>query len=215
MFERNGKRTTRDQLKKQKPKLGYYYIVTDTEETEENFLLGLRDTMPEQLQRNLIIKVVKDVETSKLVDTAIENCSEQPQYCEPWIVFDRDEVKDFNRIIANAEENSIRVGWSNPCIEIFFYAYFGSMPVCDGSVACHEKFAQEFKKLTNKRYNKNDKQIYQRLCKFGNEEVAIDTAKKKWNEHIRNGREKPSEMSPCTTLHVLIEEIKNKITENS
>lgn len=59
MPERNGQRKTRNQLPKRKPELGYYYIVTDTEETEKNFLLGLQNSMPEYLQRKLIIKVVE------------------------------------------------------------------------------------------------------------------------------------------------------------
>ena len=38
--ERNGKRKTRDQLSKQRiPELGYYFIVTDTKETEQNYML--------------------------------------------------------------------------------------------------------------------------------------------------------------------------------
>lgn len=67
MPERNGQRKTRNQLPKRKPELGYYYIVTDTEETEKNFLLGLQNSMPEYLQRKLIIKVVENVDTEKLV----------------------------------------------------------------------------------------------------------------------------------------------------
>lgn len=43
-IERNGKRKTRDQLAKRRvPELGYYFIVTDTEETEQNYMYGLRD----------------------------------------------------------------------------------------------------------------------------------------------------------------------------
>jgi hypothetical protein len=37
-IERNGKRKTRDQMvKRRAPELGYYFIVTDTEETEQNY----------------------------------------------------------------------------------------------------------------------------------------------------------------------------------
>ena len=49
--ERNGKRKTRDQLTKRRvPELGYYFIVTDTEETEQNYMYGLRDSIPKELQ---------------------------------------------------------------------------------------------------------------------------------------------------------------------
>ena len=58
--ERNGKRKTRDQMSKRRvPELGYYFIVTDTKETEQNYMLGLRDSIPKELQGKLVIKVVK------------------------------------------------------------------------------------------------------------------------------------------------------------
>ena len=34
--DRNGKRKSRDSFKKRVPDLGYYFVVTDTNETEEN-----------------------------------------------------------------------------------------------------------------------------------------------------------------------------------
>ncbi len=34
----------------------------------------------------------------------------------PWIVFDCDEIKDFDEIVREAEKKGIGVGWSNPCI---------------------------------------------------------------------------------------------------
>jgi len=46
MPDRSGKRKTREQLSKRRvPELGYYFIVTDTKETEQNYMLGLRDSI--------------------------------------------------------------------------------------------------------------------------------------------------------------------------
>ncbi len=46
MAERNGRRKAREQLSKRRvPELGYYFIVTYTKETEQNYMLGLRDSM--------------------------------------------------------------------------------------------------------------------------------------------------------------------------
>lgn len=60
-LERNGSRKIRGQLFKQRiPKLGYYFIVTDTKETEQNYMFGLRNSIPPELQGKLVIKV--DVE---------------------------------------------------------------------------------------------------------------------------------------------------------
>ena len=58
--ERTGNRKPREHLANQRvPKLGYYFIVTDTKETEQNYMYGLRDSIPKELQGKLVIKVVK------------------------------------------------------------------------------------------------------------------------------------------------------------
>lgn len=148
MPDRNGRRKTREQLSKRRvPELGYYFIVIDTKETEQNYMLGLRDTIPKELQGRLVIKVCR-AKTAELVNEALNMASLQPQYGEPWIVFDRDQVKDFDKIVSAALEKGINVGWSNPCIEIWFSAYFGSMPPYQESVSCCNGFAQKCVQVT-------------------------------------------------------------------
>ena len=158
--ERNGTRKTRDQLAKRRvPELGYYFIVTDTEETEQNYMYGLRDSIPKELQGKLVIKVIK-TKSNNLVDEARNLASINPQYGEIWIIFDRDKVKNFDEIIRQAEDKGINVGWTNPCIEEWFNAYFGAMPTYQDSVACCNGFAQTFKRVTGQKYAKSDKDIY-------------------------------------------------------
>ena len=211
MAERNGRRKTREQLSKRRvPELGYYFIVTDTKETEQNYMLGLRDSIPKNLQGKLVIKVCK-AKTVALIDEALSMASLQPQYGEPWIVFDRDRVKGFDQIIMLAQEKGINVGWSNPCIEIWFSAYFGVMPTYPDSVSCCNGFEEIYSHATGQNYQKSDDAIYTKLCRFGDEAQALDLAKQKLREHIRNCKATPSEMCPATTLHVLVEEIQKKI----
>ena len=106
--ERNGKRKGREQSSKVRiPELGYYFIVTDTKETEKNYMNGLRDSIPKELQGKLVIKVIK-TETKNLVNEALNMASINPQYGEPWIVFDRDQVENFDDIISEAEEKGIQ-----------------------------------------------------------------------------------------------------------
>ena len=191
--ERNGKRKTRDQLSKQRvPELGYYFIVTDTKETEQNYMLGLRDSIPERLQGKLVIKVIKK-KTRDLVDEARDLASLHPQYGEPWIVFDRDQVKDFDEIIAHADACGINAGWTNPCIEEWFSAYFGTMPTYAGSVTCCDGFATTFERASGQKYDKADPEIYRKLNRLGNEQRAIEIAAQKFEEHKRNGKDKPSD----------------------
>ena len=158
----------------------------------------------------MVIKVIK-TKSSDLVDEARNLASVNVQYREIWIIFDRDKVMNFDEIIRQAEDKGISVGWTNPCIEEWFNAYFGAMPTYQDSVACCNGFAQTFRRITGQKYVKSDKDIYEKLNRYGDEEQAIKLADRKYNEHISNGNEKPTEMCPCTTVHRLVKEIKSKI----
>lgn len=208
---RAGKRRDRNQrVGTRIPELGYYLIVTDTEETEKNYFEGLRDRIPAELKDRLVIKVEK-AKTVKLVKRAMELNDAETQYRIPWIVFDRDRVKDFDEIIKTAEENNLNVGWSNPCFEIWMYAYFGEMPAIRESYTCCDRFAEKFEKITGQKYQKKDRDIYQKLVQHGDEEKAIQIAKQCYKKCIEDGKEKPSEMWPASMVQGLVEEILRKI----
>lgn len=212
-LERNGSRTIRGQLFKQRiPKLGYYFIVTDTKETEQNYMFGLRNSIPPELQGKLVIKVVK-TKTKNLVEEALNLASLNPQYGEIWIIFDRDQVQNFDEIISEAITKGINIGWTNPCIEEWFSAYFGAMPTYANSVSCCNGFEQIFERNAHQKYVKSDLAIYEKLNRFGNEEKAIRIATQKMHDHRIQDKYKPSEQIPGTTVHLLVDEIKSKINQ--
>ena len=92
--ERNGQRKSRAQLSRHRsPELGYYIIVTDTKETEQNYMYGLRDSIPKELQGRLVTKV-KETRTCNLIEEALTQASLYPQYGEIWIVFDKSDGND-------------------------------------------------------------------------------------------------------------------------
>lgn len=211
--KRTGQRKSRSEISSRRiPKLGYYFIVTDTKETEQNYMFGLRDSIPNELKGKLVIKVVK-TKTVDLVNEANNLASLYPQYGEPWIIFDRDQVKDFDKIITEAESKGINVGWSNPCIEIWFSAYFGAMPTYQDSVSCCSGFEKKYEQVCTQRYIKSDPELYLKLCRYGNEELAIGLAEQKLESHYKNGFTKPADMCPASTVYKLIKEIKNKIAD--
>lgn len=210
--ERNGNRKSRELINRRTPQLGYYFIVTDTKETEQNYMYGLRDSIPKHLQGKLAIKVIK-TKTGNLVEEALNLASLNPQFGETWIIFDRDQVQNFDEIIRQAEDKCIKVGWTNPCIEAWFYAYFGKMPTFQDSVTCCSGFGRTFEQVSGQKYVKSDSKIYNKLNRFGNESIAIKLAQRKYIEHKSNCKNKPSEMCPCTTVHLLVNEIKSKITD--
>lgn len=207
---RAGKRRDRNQrVGTRIPELGYYLIVTDTEETEKNYFEGLRDSIPAELKNRLVIRVEK-AKTVELVHRAMELTDAESQYRIPWIVFDRDQVKDFDEIIWEAEKSGIHAGWSNPCFEIWMYAYFGEMPAIRESYTCCDRFSEKFEKLTGQKYQKKDRDIYRKLLQHGDEEKAIQIAKRCYKKCIKDGKEKPSEMWPASMVQGLVEEIQRK-----
>ena len=210
--DRTGNRKTRDQRKQFKtPELGYYLIVTDTEATERCFFTGLHQAMPKDVRNKLVIKVI-ETKTRTMIDKCMELMAYDAQYRITWIVFDKDQVQGFDDIIAEAVNKGIHVGWSNPCFEIWMYAYFGSMQAIQDSWTCCSDFGRVYENKTGQKYSKADEQMYGKLSKAGDEEKAIQIAQYKLEQCIREGKTKPSEMCPCTTVHELVGEINGKVS---
>lgn len=208
---RAGKRKDRNKrVGTRVPELGYYLIATDTEETEKNYFEGLRDSIPVEMKDRLVIKVEK-AKTVELVERAVELTDAESQYRIPWIVFDRDQVKDFDEIIRTAEKNSINTGWSNPCFEIWMYSYFGEMPAIRESYTCCNRFAEKFEKVTGQKYLKKDRDIYRKLVQYGDEEKAFRIAEQCYKKCKEYGKENPSEMWPASMVQRLVEEIQKKV----
>lgn len=208
--DRIGKRRKRESATRRVPDLGYYIVVTDAKETEKNYLYGLRDSLPEDLRGRIVIRV-STAKTDELVESCKNQASLEPQYGEPWIVFDRDRVVRFDEIIQRAYREGINVGWSNPCIEIWFDAYFGQMHGFQESKQCCNRFAEIYERRTGMEYSKADEHIYEVLNRYGDESKAIEIAEKRLQAHNESGLIKLSDMVPATTLHHLVDEIRSKI----
>ncbi len=208
---RAGKRRDRSaRFASREPILGYYLIVTDTEETEKNYFEGLKNSIPPEIRERIVIKVEKAKTTYSLVERTMELCGEQAQQRIPWIVFDRDQVKNFDEIIRAAQRNDIYVGWSNPCFEIWMFAYFGEMPSFTDSVICCSRFAARFKEITGHTYQKNDVDVYKRLIQYGNFDTAYRLAEQRIVQ-AESDRKKPSESCPACTVHRLVKKITDKV----
>lgn len=211
--ERIGKRKLRNPRGNLREyELGYYLIITDTDKTEECYFKGIKELLPSPLKNKIEVQVVK-TKTKSLVECAKEHMAYSAQLKEVWIVFDRDKVTDFDDIIKEAEDNGIEVGWSNPCFEIWLFTYFGKMPTCMDSVQCCNRFSEEFSKQVGQEYNKNDSGIYKKIVTYGDEVLAIKRARQTHKKYIRDGEQLPSEMNPCTTVYLLVENMRKKIED--
>ncbi|MBO6179528.1 MAG: RloB domain-containing protein [Selenomonadaceae bacterium] len=211
--DRMGNRKNRDsKMAKRTPDLGYYLIVTDTEATERCYFQGLYNSIPKELQDRLVIRTYES-KTKDMINKCKNEMAYSHQYRIPWLVFDRDQVKDFDKKISLAEKEEINVGWSNPCFEIWMYAYWGKMPNMQNSQECCSKFGDIYEKKTGVHYDKADEQLYSRLCKCGDEQRAIVCAEKKMKQCKSEGKNAPSNMCPATTIYKLVKEIREKIEQ--
>ena len=199
---------TRIQLTNRRiPKLGYYLIVTDTKKTESLYFNGLFSSIKDKVGDKLVIKVIEK-ENADLIAETTKYLSGLSNFAKPWIVFDKDENQNFNNIIKRANDLKINCAWSNPCIEIRFFAYFGYIPNCKNSVECCKAFGKKFKDIFKCSYKKNNKDLYKKLFEKGDEENAVRNAELKIKEHSRNNNTIPSKMVPATTVYKLIKEIR-------
>ena len=209
--ERTGKLPGRDSDRTvRQTYLGYYLIVTDTKATEKCYFDGLYQSLPQDIQKHLCIRVVPNIKTQSLIEKCCELIRDNPQVRIGWIVFDRDRVPDFDRIISDAENSGLHVGWSNPCFEIWMYAYFEKMPVISESKKCCFNFGELFKKKTSYNYSKSDSRIYRLLNEKGDEKLALKIAHQRY-EQLSAENKKCSEMYSCTTVFKLVQEIRDAV----
>ena len=191
-------------------------IVTDGEKTETNYFQGLKNSFPEAVRNKISIKILDKLNTQELVRRALKAQREDPREREIWIVFDKDNrPDDVDRIISSAKKHSINVAWSNPCIEIFFHAYYGRMPNNTDAKQCISAFSTDFQKATKKEYSKNDKDIYSLLCHSGDEKRALELSKNKLEQSMNQAKiRKPSAYCPGSTLHNIVSKITSHRPKN-
>ena len=94
----------RSERKKVLLKSGAYLIVTDAEKTEKYYFGGIKNRIPDSLKNDLQIKIYSNKALSKIIDFAAEQRNKDERFRDIWLVFDRDEVKNFDKLIEEAKE---------------------------------------------------------------------------------------------------------------
>ncbi len=197
--------------KSKKQKLGYYVILTDTDETEKNYITGFIASLPVEY-RNHIKPPEKKIETSELVNEAVKQLSSSAQYSDAWVIFDKDRFSGFDDLINQANRQGIHAAWSNPCFEVWLSGYYSSkIKSTDDSVRCCSEFSKQFKRINNQEYDKADEKIYEKLIKKGNEKRAINLARARYSNCKNDDIGNFSDMTFCTTMYLLIDEIRKAV----
>ena len=85
------------------------------------------------------------------------------------------------------------------------------MPAIMESWVCCSEFEKVFERNTGQRYSKSDAAMYEKIFRTGDEEKALQIARQKHEQCVRDGKTTPSQMCPCTTVYQLVEEIRKKV----
>jgi hypothetical protein len=195
---------------KQRPK--NYLIITDAEKTEVNYFKGLDKTTKDTFTGRIKVKTFKGMQgrARELVANARRYSHDQPRSFETWCLFDYDKEVNFDQVInevADLEDQTLKIGWTNPCVELWLGAYLGGNIQCFDSSSCIKNFKERYKAKTGREYKKNESNIYQILILEGDELKAIELATS-WENNHKLSNTLPSKSIPGTTLHKLIKDIK-------
>jgi hypothetical protein len=212
------KRTARvEKKRKQKTRevRVYFLIVCEGEKTEPNYFKSFKTNVKSFVYT--IDTLGEGSNTKDLVKRTINaRVKSSQQYDSVWVVFDKDSFSsnNFNGAIQLAENNNIKVGWSNEAFELWYLLHFqyrntymsreDYKSVIEKEV--NDKITAQSKSKKTKPfvYKKNNAEMYSILEKYGNQKQAISYAKKLTLNHSCNNF---AIHNPCTKVHLLVEEL--------
>lgn len=188
-------------------KQNHYLIVTTGEQTEINYFKALYDNLDDTVKKYITIEY-EVCPINKLIAKANIKASLYPTNCSVWLVFDTDkDTEIIKTVIKEANCYGYNIAFSNPCIELWFLAYFGKSPIYKNNqyITASKQCIRDLEKYIVG-YRKNDENIYNKLTTQGNETKAIKTAKNKYNNQKSTNI---LEMYGTTNIFILIENIKD------
>lgn len=209
---------TRDQIVR-------FLIVCEGEKTEPNYFKALIDDCKSQndgakidKQRTQVVPAAvigggacgtcKLVEKAKKLEKEYKRKHQVP-FDRVWVVFDKDEYKDFNKAIADAKKEKMNCAWSNGAFELWFLLHFqnGFEGKCKDYVNKIESILKKKLKKTDFSYEKNDEGFYQILQAHGDEEQAIKRAQK-LRENMGEKKNYATH-NPRTEVDLLVDELRH------
>lgn len=181
-------------------------IYCNAAETEPNYFSAFKEEIKKSKISDVNIEVIKKAGLDPL--NAVKYVIKDKGNCpEVWIVFDKDHFA-IEEAIKLAEDNDIRVAWSNESFELWFLLHFNYRCTAIGRAECLKVIKDEFKKKLKIDYAKNNKDSYKKLKSKMN--IAVANAKRLYQE-MKRDRIIPTNANPCTTVFQLVEVLKSKI----
>lgn len=214
-------RAPRD-FEQRSPKAHSYLIVTEGAKTEPMYFEGLIRKIQHHVSGNLTVERAPIIDVSGEGRSTMGLVRETERiaarahilYQHIWVVMDKDDFDDFDEAIAFAEEKGYHVAWSNECFEYWIYLHFDYMDRPISRFDLFRELNRIFYKLDigSGRYRKNYRSLYRMLERNDGVNIALANAKRRMKDFDPK-RHKPSQYNPGTTVHLLIEQLRNYLPE--
>ncbi len=222
LFKRRREERKKRNYGYKKPKANSYLIVTEGEKTEPLYLRCIVKLIEDKIGGNVDVVEVPIIDisgegcsTCKLIEKTDEIVRKAKIiYQNIWVVFDKDDFKDFDQAIYDGMNKGYKVAWSNQSFEYWAYLHFHYSDSALHRNQWCEKLDSIFKQynLGKGKYEKNNLEIYYLLDFYDGVKTAIKNANRRMVEFDINTM-KPSAYDPGTTMHILVQELKRYLDE--
>lgn len=194
-------------------KIVRFLIVCEGERTEPNYFQALVNDRYSEVRDEKIVGEGKS--TCSLVKRTLqikEQIEQRRQllFDRIWVVFDKDDFKDFNEAIELAKSNSFNCAWTNEAFELWYFLHFQYLEAAISRTDYIVKLQCEIRKhhgYENYVYKKNDVSMYRMLTTIGNEDLAKRSAVRL--RSFFKGDKDYKIHKPCTTVDLLVNELEN------
>lgn len=159
-------------------KIVRFLIVCEGEKTEPNYFKAFTERWSEVKEVNVKgcgCSTCQLINEAKKIQEKLEH-ERQVSFDRVWLVFDKDEFKDFNKAIEDAKKEGMNCAWSNQAFELWYVLHFQYLVTGVDRKQYIEMIEDKVRKASKSKkfkYKKNDKDFYQILQEHGDEEQAI------------------------------------------
>ena len=199
------KQGTRDQIVS-------FLIVCEGEKTEPNYFRAFIERWSEVKEVNVKgcgCSTCQLIIEAKKLREKLERERMVP-FDRVWLVFDKDEFKDFNKAIADAKKEGMNCAWSNQAFELWYVLHFQYLDTGVDRKQYIEMIEDKVRKVLKSKtfkYEKNDVGFYQILQEHGDEDFAFKNADKLRNRH--KGKSNYATHNPRTEVDLLVDELRH------
>lgn len=189
-----------------------FLIVCEGEKTEPNYFRAFTERRSEVKEIKVAgcgCSTCQLINEAKKIQEKLEHERQVP-FDRVWLVFDKDEFKDFNKAIADAKKEGMNCAWSNQAFELWYVLHFQYLDTgVDRKqyIGMIEDKVRKASKSKTFKYKKNDVGFYQILQEHGDEEQAIKRAQKL--RKIRGEKKNYATHNPRTEVDLLVDELRH------